>query len=162
MEILTIMVVSSAMQDKCEGYKINVNKNSYLLFESKKHYKKIMKLEKSLVNLVKYVLSDGINKEIYEREKARQREFKLKCELNYGCAYESDSDSDSDSEKIQTYNWALKDEFYLIEEKIKKFPLMKVNIYEINDDLDGPFEIMFPTLVYFFMTNHYKQKGYTN
>ena len=39
---------------------------------------------------------------------------------------------------------------------------MKVNIYELNDDLDDPFEIMFPTLVYFFMTNHYEEKGYTN
>ena len=73
MEIFTIMVVSSAMNDKSERYKINVNKNSYLEFESKKHYKKIMKLEKSLFNLVKYVLSDGINKETYEREKVRQR-----------------------------------------------------------------------------------------
>ena len=37
----------------------------------------------------------------------------------------------------------------------------KVKIIETNNDLDDPFEIMFPTLVYFFMTNH-EGEGYTN
>ena len=47
---------------------------------------------------------------------------------------------------------------------MKNNPLTKVNVIEneINDDLDDPFEIMFPTLVYFFMTNHDKEEGYSN
>ena len=40
---------------------------------------------------------------------------------------------------------------YSIEMKVEKFPLMKVNIFELeeNENLDDPFEIKFPTLVYF-------------
>ena len=31
-----------------------------------------------------------------------------------------------------------------------------------NENLDHPFEMMFPTLVYFFMTKHDKEEGYSN
>ena len=59
MEIFTIMVVGRiAKQVKCEGYKIKVNKNSFLVFESKKHYKTIMELERTLFRLVNDVLKD--------------------------------------------------------------------------------------------------------
>ena len=62
MEILTIMVVMrTAKQVKCEGYKNKVNENSFLVFESKEHYRNIKRLEKTLFNLVKNVLINGIN-----------------------------------------------------------------------------------------------------
>ena len=51
--------------------------------------------------------------------------------------------------------------FLIIESFVNKNSLTKVNIIESNEDLDDPFEIMFPTLVYFFMTNH-EVEGYTN
>ena len=54
--------------------------------------------------------------------------------------------------------------FYSVEMEVEKFPLTKVNIFELeeNENLDDPFEIKFPTLVYFFMTNHKKEEGYSN
>ena len=47
---------------------------------------------------------------------------------------------------------------------MEKFPLTEVNIFELekNELLDHPFEIKFPTLVYFFMTKHDKEEGYSN
>ena len=45
----------------------------------------------------------------------------------------------------------------IIELFVNKKSLTKANIIESNEDVDDPFEIMFPTLVYFFMTNM-KQK----
>ena len=157
MEILTIMVVGrTAKQVKCEGYKIKVNENSFLVFESKEHYKNIKRLEKSLFNLVKYVLINGIDEEVYEIEKAFQRESELK--LKYKCGCESESESD----KLVIYNMALSFRFNSIVFKVGKFPLTEVNIFELekNENLDNPFEIKFPTLLYFFMTKH--KKGYSN
>ena len=54
--------------------------------------------------------------------------------------------------------------FGSIVSKVDEFPLMKVNIFELekNENLDHPFQIKFPTLVYFFMTNHKKEEGYSN
>ena len=40
--------------------------------------------------------------------------------------------------------------FVIIELFVNKNSLTKVNIIESNENLDDPFEIMFPTLVYFF------------
>ena len=133
-----------------KGYKIKVNENSFLVFESKEQYKNIKRLEKTLFNLVKNVLTKGINKEIYERERGRQREYKLKCKYKYGCEYESESESES--EKLETFHWVLRKRFKLIESKVDEFPLTEVNIFELerNEDLDHPLEIKFPTLVYFF------------
>ena len=59
MEIFTIMVVRrTAKQVNCEGYKIKVNENSFLVFESKKHYNNIMERERSLFELVNDVLKE--------------------------------------------------------------------------------------------------------
>ena len=51
-----------------------------------------------------------------------------------------------------------------IETGVKERPLTKVYVVEFgkNENLDHPFEIMFPTLVYFFMTKHDKEEGYSN
>ena len=141
-----------------KGYKIKVNESSFLVFESKEQYKNIKRLEKTLFNLVKNVLTKGINKEIYERE------YKLKCKYKYGCEYESESESESESEKLETFHWVLRKRFKLIESKVDEFPLTEVNIFELekNEDLDHPLQIKFPTLVYFFMTKHKKEEGYSN
>ena len=56
------MVDSSPMKDKSEGYKIKVNENSFLLFETKKHYRFIKELEKIIFCLV----SDVLNENEYE------------------------------------------------------------------------------------------------
>ena len=42
--------------------------------------------------------------------------------------------------------------------------MTKVIVVELekNENLDDPFEIKFPTLVYFFMTNHKKEEDYSN
>ena len=53
------MSVSSAMKDKSEGYKIKVNENSFLIFETKKHYRFIKELEKILFCLVIDVLNEN-------------------------------------------------------------------------------------------------------
>ena len=167
MEILTIMVVRrTAKQVKCEGYKIKVNENSFLVFESKEHYKNIKRLEKTLFNLVKNVLINGINEEVYELERSFQRESKSKSKYRCGCESESEtgSESESESNKLIIYNMALSYRFNLIAKNVGKFPLTKVIVVELekNENLDDPFEIKFPTLVYFFMTNHKKEEGYSN
>ena len=117
-----------AKQVKCEGYKIKVNENSFLVFESKKHYKIIMELERTLFRLVNDVLKD------YEYEYEGE-EYDL---------------------------WG--ERFDYIENGVKERPLTKVTVieFEKNENLDHPFEIMFPTLVYFFMTKHKKEEGYSN
>ena len=53
--------------------------------------------------------------------------------------------------------------FNSIASNLGKFPLTKVTIVELekNENLHDPFEIKFPTLVYYFMTNH-KKEGYSN
>ena len=59
MIIFTIMVVRRTVkQVKCEGYKIKVNENSFLVIETKKHYNNIMELEISLFRLVNDVLKE--------------------------------------------------------------------------------------------------------
>ena len=47
---------------------------------------------------------------------------------------------------------------------MKENPLTKVYVveFEKNENLDHPFEIIFPTFVYFFMTKHGKEEGYSN
>ena len=51
MEILTIMDISNTIRKliQSKGYKIKVNENSFLVFESKKHYKNVKRLETSLI-----------------------------------------------------------------------------------------------------------------
>ena len=80
MVIFTIMDYSKTLRKliQTKGYKIKVNENSFLVFESKEHYKKIKRLEKKLFNIVNYVLTNGINKDVNERERGEQRESKLK------------------------------------------------------------------------------------
>ena len=48
MVIFTIMDYSKTLRKliQTKGYKIKVNENSFLVFESKEHYKKIKRLEK--------------------------------------------------------------------------------------------------------------------
>ena len=116
MDLLTIMVVSSAMQ---ADYEVQVNENSYLVFDSKRNYHKIMEVEKMLLKMVNEVI----------KGKESEKYFEIK--------------------------------FLIIDSYVNRRSLTKVNIIESNEDLDDPFEIMFPTLVYFFMTNH-KGEGYTN
>ena len=101
MEILPIMDMSKTIRKliQSKGYKIKVNENSFLVFESKKHYRNIKRLEKLLFHIINYVIINGVNKEVYERE--REREFKLKCKYKYGCEYESESESESESEKLE-------------------------------------------------------------
>ena len=126
----TIMVVRrTAKQIKCEGYKVEVNGNSFLVFESKKHYKNIKEVEKDLFDLVNKVING------YEGE-----------------------DGDFILIKPEVYLPAC---FYSIAINLKYNPFTKVNVIEneINDDDDDPFEIMFATLVYFFMTNHDEEEG---
>ena len=62
MIMFTIMDMSKTIRKliQTKGYKIKVNENSFLVFESKKHYKNIKRLEKVLFYLV---LTNGINKE---------------------------------------------------------------------------------------------------
>ena len=48
---------------ECKGYPVEVDKNSYLVFESKEEYKDIKSLEKELFDLVKNVLVKGINED---------------------------------------------------------------------------------------------------
>ena len=153
-----MVVERIAKQVKCEGYKIKVNENSFLVFESKEHYKNIKRLEKLLFNLVNNVLINGINEEVYELERSFQRESKSK--LKYRCGCESESEID----KLIIYNMALSCRINLIASNVGKFPLTKVNVveFEKNENLDYPFEIKFPTLVYFFMTNHKKEECYSN
>ena len=129
MEILTVIVVRrTAKQVKCEGYKIKVNENSFLVFESKKHYKIIMERERTLFCLI----NDVFNDREYEYE---GEEYDLR-----------------------------RERFDYIEFGVKERPLTKVTVieFEKNENLDHPFEIMFPTLVYFFMTKHDKEEGYSN
>ena len=147
-----------------KGYKIKVNENSFLVFDSKENYRNIKRQEKTLFNIVNYVLTNGINEEVYEIERETQRELKLKTYYRCGCENEYESESESESDKLIIYNWALRNNFYLIESKVNKFPLTEVNIFELekNENLDNPFEIKFPTLVYFFMTKHKKEEGYSN
>ena len=147
-----------------KGHKIKVNENGFLVFQSKEHYKNIKRLEKNLFDLVRDVMVNGINEEKYERERARKIDYELKCKYKYGCEYESEDEKESESEKLSTYNMSLANMIYSIEMKVEKFPLTKVNIFELeeNKKLDDPFEIKFPTLVYFFMTNHKKEEGYSN
>ena len=135
-----------------------------MVFESKEHYKNIKRLEKMLFDIVKYVIINGINKEVYEIEREMERESRLKCKYKYGCGSESESESESESDKLVRYNWALSWRLKLIDLKVGKFPLTEVNIFELekNENLDHPFEIKFPTLVYFFMTKHKKEEGYSN
>ena len=124
MEILTMMVIRrNGKQVKCEGYKIKVNENSLLIFETKIHYRFIKELEKILFCLVSDVL--------------KENEYEYDCEV-YG---------------------SLGERFKYIEKDVKESPLMKVNSVESekNENLDHPFEIMFPTLVYFFMRKHDKE-----
>ena len=158
MDLLTIMEMSKTLSKliQTKGYKIKVNENSFLVFESKEQYKNIKRLEKTLFNIVNYVLTNGINEEVYEREE--QRELKIKTYCRCGC--ENEYESESESDKLLIYNWALKNKIYLIESKVNKFPLTEANIFELekNENLDYPFEIKFPTLVYFFMTKHKKKK----
>ena len=129
----TIMVVGrTAKQVKFAGYKIKVNENSFLVFESKKHYNNIMELERSLFGLVNEVLKE------YEYE----------------------------VEEYDLFNpiHLLGERFDYIEFGVKERPLTKVYVieFEKNENLDHPFEIMFPTLVYFFMTKHDKEEVYSN
>ena len=56
MLILTIMVKRFAKLLQSKGYKLKVNKNSYLVFKSKEYFKNIESLERSLFDLVKYCL----------------------------------------------------------------------------------------------------------
>ena len=113
MDLLTIMVVSSTMQD---NYEVKVNENSFLIFDSKRYYYEIMEVEKMLYKLV-------------IKGKESEKYFEIR--------------------------------FLIIELFVNKNSLTKVNIIELNEDFDDPFEIVFPTLVYFFMTNH-EGEGYTN
>ena len=142
-----------------KGHKIKVNENGFLVFQSKEHYKNIKRLEKNLFDLVRDVMVNGINEEKYERERARKIDYELKCKYKYGCEYESEDEKESESEKLSTYNMSLANMIYSIEMKVEKFPRTKVNIFELeeNENLDDPFEIKFPTLVYFFMTNHKRE-----
>ena len=155
MEMSTIMDYSKALRIliQSEGHQIKVNEDSYLVFESKEKYKNIKRLEKKLFNLVKNVLIKGINEEVYELERSLQRESKSK----YRCGCESES------HKLIIY-MTLSHKFNSIASNIGKFPLTKVTIVELekNENLDDPFEIKFPTLVYYFMTNHKKEEGYSN
>ena len=136
----------------------------FLVFQSKEHYKNIKRLDKNLFDLVRNVLINGINEEKYERERIRKIEYKLKCKYKYGYEYESEDEEESESEKYTIYNMSLANMFYSMERKVEKFPLTEVNIFELeeNEDLEDSFEIKFPTLVYFFMTNHKKEEGYSN
>ena len=149
-----------------KGHKIKVNENGYLIFQSKEPYKNIKRLEKNLFDLVRDVMVNGINEGKYERERARKIDFKLKCKYKYGYEYESEDEDEeeSESEKLSTYNELLANMICSIEMKVEKFPLTKVTIFELeeNENLDDPFEIKFPTLVYFFMTNHKKEEDYSN
>ena len=127
MILSTIMDMSKKLRKLIEskGYKIKVNKNSFLVFESKEHYKNIKRLEKKLFNIVNYVLTDGINKEVYERERGEQRELKLKTYYKCGCENEYESESEIESDKLIIYNGALEKRFNLITTKVNKFPLME-------------------------------------
>ena len=147
-----------------KSYKIKVNENSFLVFESKEKYKNIKRLEKTLFDLVRNVLINGISEEIYERERAEQKQSELKTNYRCGCEDEYESENESESDKLRIYNCALRNKFYLIETKLEKFPLTEVKIFELkkNENLDDPFEIKFPTLVYFFTTNHKKEEGYSD
>ena len=64
------------------------------------------------------------------------------------------SETVRESKKLLIYNMALSFRFKIITTKVDKFPLTEVNIFELekNENIDNPFEIKFPTLVYFFMT----------
>ena len=116
MDKFTIMVVCSARQ---EDYEVQVNENSYLVFDSKRNYHKIMEVEKILLKMVNEVI----------KGKESEKYFEIK--------------------------------FLIIDSYVNRRSLTKVNIIESNEDLDDPFEIMFPTLVYFFMTNH-QGEDYSN
>ena len=155
-------IINKLIQSK--GFKIKVNKNSYLVFESKQQYRNIKRLEENLFDLVRNVLTNGINEEIYERERSEQKEAKLKTYYRCGCEDEYESESESESEKFESYNRLLRLGFKIIEKKVKEFPLMEVNVFELEktENLDDPFEIKFPTLVYFFMIKHKKEEGYSN
>ena len=139
-----------------EGYQIKVNKNSYLVFESKEKYKNIKRLEKKLFNLVKNVLIKGINEEVFELERESKNISR----------YESESESESESkiDKLMKYNMILTNKIRTIGSIFEEIPLTKVTIVELekNENLGNPFEVKFPTLVYYFMTNHEKEEeGYS-
>ena len=53
MDTFTIMVVSSVKQSK---YKVKVNENSFLIFDSRRDYVKIMEVEKTLYKMVNEVM----------------------------------------------------------------------------------------------------------
>ena len=57
MVTLTIMVKTLAKLLQSKGYKLKVNKNSYLVFKSKEYFKNIENIERSLFDLVKYSLN---------------------------------------------------------------------------------------------------------
>ena len=142
MEILTITDMAKTLTKllQSKGYKLKVNENSYLVFESKEHYKKIKKLERLLFYLVNDVIN-GINKEEYQ---------------------EYESESESGNEELELFN--IKLSFSFIESYVEKIPLTEVNVFEFekNELLHHPLEIKFPTLVCFFMTLHDKEEGYSN
>ena len=112
-------------------------KTVFLVFESKKHYNNIVELERSLFRLVNDVIKE----------------------------YEYDSEEYYSEEKyLFDPIYLLGERFDYIEFGVKESPLTKVYVveFEKNENLDHPFEIMFPTLVYFFMTKHDKEEGYSN
>ena len=144
---------------ECKGYPVEVDKNSYLVFESKEEYKDIKSLEKELFDLVKNVLVKGINEEVLEIEREEYVNI-----ARYESERESESESESKMDKRIKYEIILNKKMRTIGTIFEAFPLIKVTIVELEkkENLGNPFEVKFPTLVYYFMTNHKKEEeGYS-
>ena len=138
---------------ECKGYPVEVDKNSYLVFESKEKYKDVKSLEKELFDLVKNVLVKGINEEVLEMEREGYVNI---------ARYESERESEID--KRMKYEFILNKKMKTIGTIFEAFSSIKVTIVELEkkENLANPFEVKFPTLVYYFMTNHKKEEeGYS-